>query len=78
MLYYIAKWEEGNHVRDVLRFYLRLYSGLDRRLSYKVSYLCCYIRGCQRRKSCKHKGCYEHRLVNSVRSDGGMYFAEQV
>ena len=34
----IAKSEEGNHVRDVSRFYLKLHGSLNRCLSYKVSY----------------------------------------
>ena len=50
MLHCIVKWGEGNHVKDVSRFYLKLHGGLDRCLSYKVSFQWCYIPGCQCRK----------------------------
>ena len=44
MLQCIAKSEEGN------RMYLELHGDLDRRLSYKVSFPWCYIRGCHCRR----------------------------
>ena len=78
MLHCIPKWEEGNHIRDVSRFYLKLHSGLDPRLSYKVSCPCCYIRGCQRRKPLWEQGALWAPLGEFGTEWRWNVFAEQV
>lgn len=49
MLYYMVKSKEGNCIRDILLFYLKLYSSLGRCLLY-FSMMFGYVRGCYRRR----------------------------